>query len=134
MAKKGTKAAASKTETVIPEVNPMEEVKVEEATIEAPASEEVEEPEAQTKPSETPAQEETQADKRGPRKKEQKEGAITEFTITEDEVPDYARRIMKLYPEMPEMYINRFDGVFTVNSKPSERGDAILFKNIYYKK
>jgi hypothetical protein len=32
---------------------------------------------------------------------------ISEKTVMEEELPDYAKRVLKLYPDVPEMYISR---------------------------
>ena len=64
----------------------------------------------------------------------EKPKVISEKTVMEEELPDYAKRVLKLYPDEPELYISRKGGVFFKNTEPSLRGTAILFKNPYYNK
>lgn len=64
----------------------------------------------------------------------EKPAVISEKTVMEEELPDYAKRVLKLYPDVPEMYISRKGGVFFKDTEPSLRGTAILFKNPYYNK
>lgn len=65
--------------------------------------------------------------------KVEKPEAISEKTVEIEEIPDYAKKILKLYDSEPELYISKKGGVFSVNTEPSLRGSAILFKNPYYK-
>lgn len=54
-------------------------------------------------------------------------------TNTVQELPDNIQRILKLYHNMPKLYIDKFGGVFTPDTKPSIRGNAVLYKNPFYK-
>lgn len=54
-------------------------------------------------------------------------------TNTVQELPDNIQRILKLYHNMSELYIDKFGGVFTPDTKPSIRGKAVLYKNHFYK-
>lgn len=65
--------------------------------------------------------------------KVEKPEVISEKTVAIEEIPDYAKKILKLYDSEPELYISKKGGVFPVNTEPSLRGSAILFKNPYYK-
>lgn len=100
---------SEKKPEITPEVIETEEVKVE-------ATEVKEEPEA------------------APEKKESEaRPVVTEKTVEISELPDYAKRVLKLYADQPALYITPKGGAFTLNSKPSERGKAILYQNPYYK-
>lgn len=57
----------------------------------------------------------------------------TPETETAQELPDNIQRILKLYHNMSELYIDKFGGVFTPDTKPSIRGNAALYKNPFYK-
>lgn len=50
----------------------------------------------------------------------------------EEEIPFNVKRILKLFNNYPELYINNAGGVFTPSAKHSLRGNAILYKNPYY--
>lgn len=66
--------------------------------------------------------------------KQDKEGLedVSDTSIVQ-ELPDNIQRILKLYRNMPELYVDKFGGVFTVDTKPSIRGHAVLYKNPFYK-
>lgn len=51
---------------------------------------------------------------------------------TEEEIPFNVKRILKLFNNYPELYVNNAGGVFTTSAKHSLRGNAILYKNPYY--
>lgn len=48
------------------------------------------------------------------------------------EIPDYADRLLKMYSDCPEIYVAPSGSVFTPDTKPAIRGNAILYKNPYY--
>jgi hypothetical protein len=49
------------------------------------------------------------------------------------EIPDGVKDILKVYNNVPELYVNfKTGGVFDADSKLSTVGDAILFKNPFY--
>lgn len=54
-------------------------------------------------------------------------------TNTVQELSDNIQRILKLYSNMSELYIDKFGGVFTPDTKASIRGKAVLYKNPFYK-
>jgi len=132
MASKKTAKAPAATETKAPEVNSevVVEAPVEQATEikeqpEVPVEEMVEAPKA-------PAATETKA----PEVKVKEKAVvkeITEKTVEEKELPDYAKRVLKIFSDQPELYITTKGGAFPPTAKPSERGSAILYKNPYYK-
>lgn len=59
---------------------------------------------------------------------------ITETTVAIEELPELAKKVLKLYPDMPKLYVSKTGGVFPVNTNPSSRGSAILYKNPFYQK
>ncbi len=62
-----------------------------------------------------------------------KSKVVTETIAEIDELPDYAKRVLKLFDNEPYLYISSKGGAFTPDTKPSERGEAILYKNPFYK-
>lgn len=64
----------------------------------------------------------------------EKPEGISQQTVAVEELPDYAKRVLKLYDTEPELYVTPKGGVFTKGTDPSVRGAAILFKNPFYKK
>lgn len=52
--------------------------------------------------------------------------------VDENVLPDYAKRVLKLFNNKPFLYVSSKGGAFDVDSKPSVRGSAILYKNPYY--
>ena len=52
-------------------------------------------------------------------------------TATTD-IPDNVLRILKLFRNMSELYVSKSGSVFTPDTKPSLRGNAILYKNPFY--
>lgn len=53
-------------------------------------------------------------------------------TIEEQSIPANIQRILKIFKNMPELYVKPTGGVFTPDTKPSIRGNAILYKNPFY--
>lgn len=58
---------------------------------------------------------------------------ITEQSVKEDMIPEYAKRVLKMYPKVKEMYISRNGGAFPAETKQSLVGNAILYQNPFYK-
>lgn len=58
---------------------------------------------------------------------------ITEQSVKEDMIPEYAKRVLKMYPKVKEMYISRNGGAFPAETKQSLIGNAILYQNPFYK-
>lgn len=56
----------------------------------------------------------------------------TQNTTTE-KLPENIQKVLQAFSDIPEMYINSVGRVFTKGSKPSLRGNAILYKNPFYK-
>ena len=52
---------------------------------------------------------------------------------TEEEIPDYAKRVLAMFPEHQKLYVTRNGGAFPASTNPRLRGSAILYKNPYYK-
>lgn len=57
-----------------------------------------------------------------------------EAEAQETEIPENAKKVMKLYPDMEQIYIDPQGGIFTTNTPEHVRGGAILYKNPYFKK
>ena len=49
------------------------------------------------------------------------------------EIPANVDRILRVFKNLPEMYVSPAGGVFSADAKPSLHGGAILYKNPYYK-
>lgn len=49
------------------------------------------------------------------------------------EIPAYATTILKAFHSYPELYIDSLGGTFTPDSPERLRGEAVLYKNPYYK-
>ena len=49
-------------------------------------------------------------------------------------IPEYADKALKCFPNEEKLYVNKFGGVFTVNTKHSETDGAILYQNPYFNK
>ena len=91
-----------------------------------PAEEKLEE----TKVPEAPQAEE----KKRKAEKVEKPNAVTEKTVRVEELPDYAKRVLALYPDKPMLYVSKSGGVFEPNTSANMRGNAVLYKNPFYKK
>ena len=107
-------------------------------TATAPAKEAIKEKDVVEAPSEVKAPENEAPKNDKPEVKkapkvEKPVDAISEKTVKIEELPDYAKRVLQLYPDEPELYISKKGGVFSKNTQPALRGSAILFKNPYYK-
>lgn len=83
-------------------------------------------------PAETPTPVETQENPT-PETKEQAPEVITEQSVKEDMIPEYAKRVLRMYPNVKEMYISRNGGAFPAETKQSLVGNAILYQNPFYK-
>ena len=55
-----------------------------------------------------------------------------EVEAATEDIPEAAKRILKLFYNLPELYITNAGRVFTPESKPSLRDGAILYKNPFY--
>ena len=58
---------------------------------------------------------------------------ITETTIAEEAIPEHAKGVLKAFNNHKELYVSRTGAAFPADTKPSLRGNAILYKNPYYK-
>lgn len=86
------------------------------------------------KTSETVVESESTDETKTKTEKQDEEGLNnTPDTNVVQEIPDNIQRILKIHRNMPELYIDKFGGVFTVDTKPSIRGNAVLYKNPFYK-
>jgi hypothetical protein len=53
---------------------------------------------------------------------------------TETEIPDEVKNILKVFADIPELYVNpKTGGTFDARTKPSIVGNAILYKNPFYR-
>lgn len=62
-----------------------------------------------------------------------KEEATEEKIIEGDAIPEYADKVLKMYPNYAKLAIDAQGGVYTEDSKLVHGGKAILYKNPYYK-
>ena len=51
---------------------------------------------------------------------------------TPAELPDYVKRVLKVFNNHAELYVDTVGKVFTADTKPSLYGNAILYKNPFY--
>lgn len=57
-----------------------------------------------------------------------------EATATQaEDIPEDVKSILKCFPNEEELYVSKFGGVFPKDSEPLARGNAILYKNPFYK-
>ena len=125
-----TVVETEQVETLAPEVeNPVQETQVDETET---ASEEGEKVEAEKEETTQIEQEEKPAPK-VPAPQRAAAPKVTEKAVDIAELPDYAKRVLKLYDNEPYLYVTAKGGAFRPDSKPSERGGAILYKNPFYK-
>ena len=82
-------------------------------------------------PVETPAP--AEVENPTPETEEQAPEVITEQSVKEDMIPEYAKRVLRMYPNVKEMYISRNGGAFPAETKQSLVGNAILYQNPFYK-
>lgn len=54
-------------------------------------------------------------------------------SVEQQEIPEFAKLILSRYPEEPEMYVDRLGGAFATGTPVSLRGNAVLYKNPYFK-
>ena len=52
-------------------------------------------------------------------------------TNMQTDIPDFAKNLLKLYDDCEELYVSPSGSVFTPDTKPAIRGNAILYKNPY---
>lgn len=55
----------------------------------------------------------------------------TEETVTE--IPEMADKLLKVFDDYQELYIDTKGGVYTKDSQPNIREGAILYQNPHYK-
>lgn len=63
---------------------------------------------------------------------EEVKNVVSEETVKEKEIPEFVRRILKIYSNYDELYIDAKGGVYTKGTQPSAVGSAILYKNPYF--
>ena len=59
------------------------------------------------------------------------DGKKTQAVETQD-IPENVKRILVTFRNMPELYVSKSGSVYTPDTKPSVRGNAILYKNPFY--
>lgn len=127
------KVEAATVETEKAEVEKVETEKVETEEAEA-KQEETEKVETEEQPApEAPAPEVENPVPAKEAKASKKSKVVTETVAEIDELPDYAKRVLKLFDNEPYLYVSSKGGAFKPGTKPSERGEAILYKNPFYK-
>lgn len=117
MAKKKTEDASPVEEGV--EVVAGENIEVSENNSEAAHSQSENIPEAPVKEKKTRASKKTS------------EGDTT--TAQSENIPEDVKVVLKCFPDEEELYVSKFGGTFPKNSEPFVRGNAILYKNPFYK-
>lgn len=50
-----------------------------------------------------------------------------------ENIPEDVKAVLKCFPDEEELYVSKFGGTFPKNSEPFVRGNAILYKNPFYK-
>lgn len=53
-------------------------------------------------------------------------------TNVKADIPDFAKKLLKLYDDCEELFVSPSGSVFTPDTKPAIRGNAILYKNPYF--
>lgn len=54
-------------------------------------------------------------------------------TQSSDATPDYADRLLKIFPAYEQLYIDRLGSTYTADAPPVFRTDATLYTNPYHK-
>lgn len=78
-------------------------------------------------PEQENSEEAAKVETKEPQTKKSEKGA----TATKD-IPANIQRILKVFKNLPELYVSEAGRVFTPDAKPSLRGNAILYKNPFY--
>lgn len=50
-----------------------------------------------------------------------------------ENIPEDVKSVLKCFPDEEELYVSKFGGAFPKDSEPFVRGNAILYKNPFYK-
>ena len=50
-----------------------------------------------------------------------------------EDIPAYVEKVLKCHPDQEELYVDPKGGAYTKGTQPNLRGDAILYKNPFYK-
>lgn len=50
-----------------------------------------------------------------------------------EDIPEDVKSVLKCFPDEEELYVSKFGGTFPKDSEPFVRGNAILYKNPFYK-
>lgn len=75
---------------------------------------------------------EAPADVKKPRaSKKTSEGKAT--TAQSEDIPEDVKAILKCFPNEEELYVSKYGGTFPKDSEPFVRGNAILYRNPFYK-
>lgn len=56
-----------------------------------------------------------------------------EAVAQSEDIPEDVKAVLKCFPDEEELYVSKFGGTFPKNSEPFVRGNAILYKNPFYK-
>lgn len=54
-------------------------------------------------------------------------------TAQSEDIPEDVKAILKCFPNEEELYVSKYGGTFPKDSEPFVRGNAILYKNPFYK-
>lgn len=54
-------------------------------------------------------------------------------TAQSEDIPEDVKSVLKCFPDEEELYVSKFGGAFPKDSEPFVRGNAILYKNPFYK-
>lgn len=63
--------------------------------------------------------------------KKTNEGKTT--TAQSEDIPEDVKAILKCFPNEEELYVSKYGGTFPKDSEPFVRGNAILYRNPFYK-
>ena len=47
-------------------------------------------------------------------------------------IPENALKVLKLYPDEPKLYVNKYGGAFSIDTPTAVRGGAVLYDNPFY--
>lgn len=90
--------------------------------------------EAQAKATEVQSPEETVETVNGEDAEVEEPQKVETEEVATEEVPEWSKRLMANFANLPELYITKTGGVFTKNTPKSLLKGAVLYKNPYYKK
>lgn len=78
-------------------------------------------------------QEQTAPVQVGENEAQEQTATITKVAEVTGELPKHVKKLLETYSKYAALYIDTKGGVYTEETQPNLRGDAILYQNPYYK-